>query len=271
MNKRGFTLIELLVVIAIVGILSSVIYMNITGIRDRARVTAGIRFDSSTLHSIGDQLVGEWLFDTNTSPTLDTSGSGNNGTLIGSPTWQETGGYNNKGAYSFNGSSNHIDLGNSSVFDITNTITISLWVKFSVGKTTEIIGKFNNANTAIGAYEIYQNSNNKIGFSTVETGSGRTLLSASIVPLNTWTHIVATSDGIKKRIFINGVQDQYTQTIISQLDVTTGKLLIGSYLDNSYAFNGLIDNIRIYSSALSGSEVQKLYAEGKTSHEIATE
>ncbi|MFA5764037.1 MAG: type II secretion system protein [Candidatus Paceibacterota bacterium] len=74
MRNRAFTLIELLVVIAIVGILSSVIYTNITGIRDRARITAATRFDSSTLHSIGDQLIGEWTFDIPDNYLLDTSG-----------------------------------------------------------------------------------------------------------------------------------------------------------------------------------------------------
>ena len=82
----GFTLIELLVVIAIIGILSSVILTNISAVRDKARIAAATRFDSSTLHSIGDQLVGEWLFDTPSLPYLDSSGMGNTGSCANCPT-----------------------------------------------------------------------------------------------------------------------------------------------------------------------------------------
>ncbi len=36
-NKKGFTLIELLVVIAVIGVLSSIVLVSLSGVRDRAR------------------------------------------------------------------------------------------------------------------------------------------------------------------------------------------------------------------------------------------
>jgi hypothetical protein len=41
---------------------------------------------------------------------------------------------------------------------------------------------------------------------------------------------------------------------------------IGSYFTPNYYFPGLIDDVRIFSSALSAYEIQKLYAEGIKGH-----
>ncbi|MFA6341085.1 MAG: type II secretion system protein, partial [Candidatus Paceibacterota bacterium] len=143
MRDKAFTLIELLVVIAIVGILSSVIYTNITGLRDRARITAGIRFDSSTLHSIGDMLVGEWTFDTPTALLADTSGSGNNGSTTTSPIYYSTGGYNNKGAFYFDGTNDFVNCGNGSSLNPTQAVTVSMWFypTAALGDYRGVLGK----------------------------------------------------------------------------------------------------------------------------------
>ncbi|MFA5763942.1 MAG: LamG-like jellyroll fold domain-containing protein [archaeon] len=274
MNRRGFTLIELLVVIAIVGILSSVIYTNITGLRDRARVTAGTRFDSSTLHSIGDMLVGEWLFDTNTSPTLDTSGSGNSGTLVGTPTWQETGGYNSKGAYSFNGSTNYVSMGDVLDFDSGDKFTISAWIKPNTGTTGNVVTKESNI-TPYKGYGIYVGPSGKIYFeliNTVTTNSLR-IYGTKNTADGQWHHVATTYDGSKTvagtKIYIDGANDDIISVTANTLTgdtLTSYPLEIGARNGAYYPFTGSIDNVRIYANNLSGSDIQKIYAEGISSH-----
>jgi len=54
--KKGFTLIELLVVIAIIGILSSIVLVNITGVRQEARKTkakAELKEIAKAIHILG--------------------------------------------------------------------------------------------------------------------------------------------------------------------------------------------------------------------------
>jgi len=82
------------------------------------------------------------------------------------------------------------------------------------------------------------------------TGGGNDL------PLNTWTHIVATSDGSILRLYINGIS-------IGNANGTLGPknsvpLTIGTS-GTCGSFGGLIDDVRIYNRALSVSEVQDLY------------
>jgi hypothetical protein len=88
------------------------------------------------------------------------------------------------------------------------------------------------------------------GTATV-TATGTTKLA-----LDTWTHIAATYDGAVFRFFINGAQVAVTN-INGTMGVSTGMLRIGgtTTLGSQY-FAGLIDEVRIYSRALSAAEIQ---------------
>ena len=264
MNKRGFTLIELLVVIAIVGILSSVIYTNITGLRDRARVTAGIRFDSSTLHSIGDQLVGEWTFDMPQvgSLTYDTSGFNNHGTVSGT-VYATTSGYNNKGAYDFDGTDDYIVTTGQLQSFVNSSFTLSAWAKRDTSGTYDVIMGRGTGTANQGLIFGFRDTNYFVfSFYGNDLDTRRTYTDAD------WHLWVGTynADTKERIIYLDG---SLIRSAIASADFTgTGNLYIGSRW-SGYPFDGLIDDVRVYSSVLSSSDIQKLYAEGKASHEVA--
>jgi prepilin-type N-terminal cleavage/methylation domain-containing protein len=268
MNKnKAFTLIELLVVIAIVGILSSVIYSNITGIRDRARITAGIRFDSSTLHSIGDQLVGEWTFDTPNLPLIDTSGFGNVGTCTACPTYATTSGYNNKGVYSFDGINDGINVLNSSI--ISGVKTVSVWAyPYTTQKTyATIVSKADYSAPYIYGWVIRCSGSANNWYANVGSTLGHMQILLGNIQ-NAWHNIVLTYDGTTMKVYLDGVfkgqgNIGYTEAVLNL------RIGWGSVNPSDSYFNGLIDDVRIYTSALSSSEIQKLYAEGKDRHQMS--
>lgn len=81
-----------------------------------------------------------------------------------------------------------------------------------------------------------------------------------LLPLDTWTHLVATYDGSKMRLYVNGL-------LVKDKDETcvpfnsSGPLSIGIDGFGNFALGGLIDNARVYNEALSAEEVAACYAE----------
>src|ERR1035437_5217091 len=114
--KRAFTLIELLVVISIIGLFFSIVFANLNATRDKANITAGVQFEATILHGTGDQLVGEWLMNSDpgnsgsagTGIAKDTSGN-NNGT-VPAGIYVSNGGYNGKGTLQFSPSFGGVSL-----------------------------------------------------------------------------------------------------------------------------------------------------------------
>ncbi|MFA6341040.1 MAG: LamG-like jellyroll fold domain-containing protein [Candidatus Paceibacterota bacterium] len=265
MRNKAFTLIELLVVIAIVGILSSVIYSNITGIRDRARITAGIRFDSSMLHSIGDQLVGEWTFDSPNLPLIDTSGFGNVGTCTNCPTYATTSGYNNKGAYSFDATNDSIYVGNNTILNSTS-YTLSVWFNTTATSPDDTTGhRLITIQRVAGSTKIsLLMRNNK---PELMSSGGALELNTNVTANDgNWHNFTGTTDGTNYSVYLDGVlKNEATGAV---LDPNFYAVSIGSNASSGF-YAGLLDDVRIYTSILSASDIQKLYAEGKATHDLA--
>lgn len=146
-----------------------------------------------------------------------------------------------------------------------NISTLSAWVKpSSFGAARTIISR-TSGNWAISTKEM--NANYALwldgnGSAVMSIGDGN--VSAHVVSLpialNAWSHIVGTYDGNSTlRLYINAVEVNSTATAL--IPVTAGDLFLGvsnaSYED---PFIGLIDDARLYSRALTASDVAQLYA-----------
>ncbi|MBY0427070.1 MAG: LamG domain-containing protein [Cytophagales bacterium] len=86
----------------------------------------------------------------------------------------------------------------------------------------------------------------------------------SKLPLNEWFHLVFSTDLTVTKTYLNGVLHQnFTQ--YSPIGTTTSPLVFGGNntpVSTSLPFNGILDDIRIYSRALNSTEVTSLYNEG---------
>ena len=92
MSRKSFTLIELLVVIAIIGLLSSIVMVSVSKVREKAKRAAGLQAESSIFEGLGASAVGIWEFDEGSgSYANDSSGKGNDGTLTGDTSWSTWG------------------------------------------------------------------------------------------------------------------------------------------------------------------------------------
>jgi VCBS repeat-containing protein len=231
----------------------------------RATSTADpTKFATTTLRlnpapAIPAGLVAYWPFSEGAgTSTADQSGNGHTAKLS-SATW--TSGHSG-GALSFNGSNAFADAG---PFNATGTaITISAWFKAKTLPDTDprIISK------ASGVYEddhffMISTTNvpsPRLRFRLKTGGSTKTLVgSTGTVPTGEWVHTAATYDGTSMRLYQNGVLVG-SMSASGQLDVnSSAPVCIGSNPNAYGVFDGSIDEVRIYSHALSESDIQNLY------------
>ena len=83
----------------------------------------------------------------------------------------------------------------------------------------------------------------------------------SPLPLNVYSHVVATYDGATMRCYINGTQvDSWAST--RSISAHTQPMHVGDFSDFGSAFDGQIDEVAIYGTALSVARIQAHYAAG---------
>jgi len=257
-GQRGFTLIELLVVISIIGLISSIIFVSLSGAREKARIAKGLNFSAQVHHALGAEAVGIWDFDDQANPTKDASGYNNGGTITGATFTDDTPsgtGY----ALSFDGD-DLVDCGNGDSLNITKEITISSWVYPKTETTGTIVAK--NGPYYLGILLGGSKIIAKGGIYSDSEASWAWVHGNTTIPLNTWSQLTMTYNGSLIKVYLNGKEDGSTpQSGDMFISPDTVKIGWGTPGLDQY-FIGFIDDVRIYSEALSQAQIEKLYAEG---------
>ena len=175
-------------------------------------------------------------------------------------------------ALAFNGANTNMNTtGPFTNFMSTATGTMSVWFYANSGNVTGCSNGQMSAlitdsdNTGLGgdAYMGYDGTNVCAG---ANDGSFRTVSSA--VPLNAWTHVVWMHKNGVLSLWKNGTFVGAT-ALANITDLSTSVYLGRSYQSPSHSFfNGYLDDVRIYSTALSTSSIQQLYYNGQSKQGI---
>jgi large repetitive protein len=158
-----------------------------------------------------------------------------------------------------------------------NDFTTSFWVRpdtkadwinlFHIGSGTGDAGSFfqiqmqTQVNGATGLTATFQ----KKGSGAANLRSQRVYATPTKdVDVNKWNHVVFTRTGATGTLYLNGVQiAQRTDLTISMTDVgATENNWLGRNAYPDPAFDGLMDDVRLYTTAISGSDVASLYSDG---------
>ncbi len=167
---------------------------------------------------------------------------------------------NPNSAYEFNGGSNYIEVPDCD--PISSHFSISIWIKpYSVNSWMAIINKWRDIPHRDGWY-LGIRDDRQIHF---EIGGGDTDYPhtyGGAVYSDTWTHIVATYDGAKLKIYQDTHFRADSATTIEAADPGVS-LRIGSASETeSYGFDGMIDDIYIFDQAIDSSTIRALFLEG---------
>lgn len=194
-------------------------------------------------------LVGHWKLREGSGTTAnDSSRYKNTGTItIGAGKWIDKG-------YYFDGTATYIDCGSNASLDITKEIAISVWIyATNIGARNEIVNKFRNN-------QYWLNLQN--GYVNVFLGGVTAVYFVSNIVIQTgkWYNILVCYDLNYIYIYINGL---YDNSVAKTGNITSGdaSVVIGiAGTDfSSDAWNGSINDVRIYNRALPANEVMRLY------------
>jgi len=205
---------------------------------------------SEILISVNTGLVAAYSFEEDSGPsTGDASGNNNTGLLINNPERVETGRFGR--ALLFNGRNSYVNVPHSQTLDIDQEITLMAWCF-----PTRITNGF--CNLIYKPDDVYFLE----GFTPVPntprffgTFANSNLNATATLHANQWTHVAGTYDGSLMILYINGVK-VVQQSASGMVESSMHDLGIGGNSLNGQYFPGMIDEVRIYSRALSAAEIQ---------------
>ena len=141
----------------------------------------------------------------------------------------------------------------------TNALTLECWVK------TDLAGQDNkwfvNRVLAGGTATGYRLGvlAGKPCFEVPLTDWSHHLQAADLLPRNRWVHLAGTFDGKTMRIYVDG-EERGALERPGPIHPNDFRLCLGSYEAGHQAhFTGLLDEVRLYSRALSAAEVRQHY------------
>lgn len=202
--------------------------------------------------------------DSGTGTTITDQGSGgNDGTLINGPTFSTDvlAPFTNTYSLEFDGTNDYLDLSSAaSLLNSQSVVTMSFWY---YADDYGLVAGARASNTDAFAFWPYDASN----FYWIGRNGGGGTVTASNPGLNQWVHCVAVQNGTSATLYLTPTSTGTTATTTGTLDGALSATLGNSFRVASDAhagsyFNGKVDEVAVWNSALSASDVTTLYNSG---------
>jgi hypothetical protein len=146
----------------------------------------------------------------------------------------------------------YVDLSNNDLFNFgTGDFTVQAWINpVNNNQNSRIVAKGHTG--AEGTYQLAINTNGTLRLAFHNSGNES---DPNIIQPNVWQHLILAREANSVRGYVNGIKVlEYTT---NPLDLTSNQNLVLGY-EPGYSswFNGLIDEVAIWSTALSQAEIQ---------------
>lgn len=212
--------------------------------------------------------VALYHFDTGAVAT-DSSGAGNNlttdtTTVTGSPKVGTA-------SASFSGSSQYMHTASGTAsLQITGDMTFAVWIKPTSIATNDMIMMYNNlsggeslATNILYGLWFLNTSGGLRYFHEYGSGTNQILDFGNYITTGSWQHVAFVRDATAKTVilYVNGVAKETQSYTTNPEGGTTNALIIGTRENLSDRFyDGLMDEMAIWSRALSSTEIADIYA-----------
>lgn len=211
-------------------------------------------------------LLAHWPMNEGSGTSIfDRSGNNYTGTITGA-TWT-TPGYTGSGSVlNFDGTGDYVDFGDLFYLD-TFSISLRVYAAAHSANVENIILKRNNLGTVSSGTNEWllemTPTTNVITFTTWDSSDlGTAVSGATALSVTTWYHVVVTNAGAGQAriIYLNGSSDG-SGTQGNAVRNTTQTIQIGARSANNDAryWNGRVQDVRIYSSVLTPTQVTAIY------------
>jgi len=220
--------------------------------------------EGDEIPQLGSDCVLRLDFDEGSGNTVyDKSPYRNNGTIYGA-SWVD-GKYGK--ALSFDGEDDYVEVPNSESLDITDAITVEVWVKPTVEPrdyNMMFIQKGDDTSNDRTFYIYNRGVSDELHFGGYDSLGNLHLVRFSMpsdYKNGVWSYLVLVKDSNGLRAYYNGMLKGFDDTFTENMRSNTDPVMIGVAGTLLY-FNGIIDEVRIYNRALSEEEIKAHFIRG---------
>lgn len=182
----------------------------------------------------------------------DLSGNSNTGTLTNGPTFNSS----NGGCIVFNGINNYVSIPNNSSFNVTDNITVEMWVRLETTQSSNLgfLIKYSNGYL----FYVTNDANRRFRFDS-RNGDGTyyTTTGTTNIQDGVWKYLVAQKGGLSYKVYVNGLLEG--STTANTVGDISGNVNLNLGTDGSTYLNGRIGIFKIYNRVLSADEVLQNY------------
>jgi uncharacterized protein len=146
---------------------------------------------------------------------------------------------------------------------VTN-VTIAVWVDVHTDQTWQRVFDFGSSTNVYMFFSPHAGGNNVARFAITTSGNGneQRLDAAAVLPVGTWTHVAIVLGAGGGTLYLNGAAVATNAALAlrpADLGATANTWLGRSQFTADPAFNGEIDDLRIYNSALTAGQITTIY------------
>ena len=224
--------------------------------------TVGLSYRDAVM---ADNPAAYWrLGEASGATAVDEKGA-NAGTYLGGVTKGQPGALTGEAntSASFDGVDDYVSVPHSGSLSATSGVTVEAWVKRTKsGVWQNVVAKSGSGTAAAQNYALWINTANRPVLYFGNGSSSGSVTAPAAIDTN-WHHLVATYDEANAKIYVDGVLKATAASNVP-LTANTQALTIGRSVDGLRVFGGLIDEVAVYTSALSLSSIQAHYQSANT-------